>query len=450
MRFHRGHRVHPDGPRGSPEHHREQVSLRRTVDVVDALGRQVEQRAADAGRPPARRTAARGRRCVDHRPGRAGVARHEPDAASVRAGAPARPDDVTSLRSRDEPSGADRAATVRSCRAVAARPARARRPRCLPPVAPSRSGAGHAGRGRPVRAVRRRRPLRGARRRVAARKRRDATGARRDLGWRAFRGRGRRGRPAAGRELAGADAQCLALPTGRGVPGLRRHLVRRRRIGVGDRLARVPPLPAGSRADDRAAQRPGRRRCTGAAQPPVPSQDPAGERPGPPARGSFRMRTPHAPCGPCVPAPPALDVAPPTRAELSSTSDARTELSSTSPRRVRPPARTRERSFRPAPLHERSPRPSPPGMRNGAGHHHGRVVSGPVLGTSGAPRRPSPAGSGLPSGSRARSRSRPAAPRHRCRCRTRRGCSSRRRSSAAHRRPRGPPPWAEPGCCGTG
>ena len=55
-----------------------------------------------------------------------------------------------------------------------------------------------------------------------------------------------------------------------------------------------------------------------------------------------------------------------------------------------------------------------------------------------------------PSGSRARSRSRPAAPRHRCPCRTRRGCSSRRRSSAARRRPRGPPPWAGPGCCGTG
>ncbi len=53
-------------------------------------------------------------------------------------------------------------------------------------------------------------------------------------------------------------------------------------------------------------------------------------------------------------------------------------------------------------------------------------------------------------GSRARSRSRPAAPRHRCPCRTRPGCSSRRRSSAARRRPRGPPPWAGPGCCGTG
>ena len=32
-----------------------------------------------------------------------------------------------------------------------------------------------------------------------------------------------------------------------------------------------------------------------------------------------------------------------------------------------------------------------------------------------------------------------------------RGCSSRScRSSAARRRPRGPPPWAAPGCCGTG
>ena len=55
-----------------------------------------------------------------------------------------------------------------------------------------------------------------------------------------------------------------------------------------------------------------------------------------------------------------------------------------------------------------------------------------------------------PSGSRGRSRSRPAAPRHRCPCRTRPGCSSRRRSSAARRRPRGPPRWAGPGCCGTG
>jgi hypothetical protein len=68
-----------------------------------------------------------------------------------------------------------------------------------------------------------------------------------------------------------------------------------------------------------------------------------------------------------------------------------------------------------------------------------------------APRAVAPgAGLLLPSGSRARSRSRPAAPRRRCRCRTRRGCSSRRRSSAARRRPRGPPPWAGPGCCGTG
>jgi hypothetical protein len=54
------------------------------------------------------------------------------------------------------------------------------------------------------------------------------------------------------------------------------------------------------------------------------------------------------------------------------------------------------------------------------------------------------------SGSRARSRSRPAAPRHRCPCRIRPGCSSRRRSSAARRRPRGPPRSAGPGCCGTG
>ncbi len=57
---------------------------------------------------------------------------------------------------------------------------------------------------------------------------------------------------------------------------------------------------------------------------------------------------------------------------------------------------------------------------------------------------------GTVTGSPCRSRSRRAVRQHPCPCRTRPGCSSRRRSSAARRRPRGPPPWAAPGCCGTG